>query len=254
MGSDGYDDDDDEDDISSGLRIVRLQSDEGGVGRARRKRTGGGADDDDDVSSQLEDESMSVSTRDLRSQRLSDTYPIRMGIVDQSNGLFTRLYRRVLANYLLQPMIHLLFPRVLQNKAAVQLLGFRTTTQVKLLCPWTCADGHICQYYEGHTGPHKCVFNHAEGAPIRKCPHVCDCRHCEGRCIYPPGHSGIHKCHFRHYPRDVPGSRAEQEAFRDDKAIGDYIEELAYSTPEDIKFSHIPETLDPRDESWTEGS
>ena len=82
--------------------------------------------------------------------------------------------------------------------------------------------------------------------------HVCDARHCDGRCALAPGHSGTHKCHFRHYPRDIPANRAEQEAFRDDKAIGDYIDELAYSTAEDIKYSHIPEPLDESDESWTE--
>jgi hypothetical protein len=194
-----------------------------------------------------------AAIRDIRSQRLSDTYPIRMAITDQSNNFLVRLYRRIIAHYFLRPLIHLLFPRVLNNQTLVQLLlGFRSTTQVKLLCAWTCDEGHICQYPEHHSGRHKCVFGHVEGVPILKCGHICDCRHCEGRCVYPPGHSGIHKCYFRHYPRDIPGTRAEQEAFRDDKAIGDYIDELAYSTSEDIKYSHVPETLDQKDENWTE--
>ncbi|KAL0479693.1 hypothetical protein AKO1_007526 [Acrasis kona] len=190
------------------------------------------------------------SELDIRSQRFSDTYPVRANVYDQTNTLPVRLYRRFVSQYVLQPIIHLLFPRVLNNLAFVKIFGFRQTTQVKLLCPWTCEDGHVCQYYEGHTGRHKCVFNHPEGESILKCPHICDCRDCEADCVYKPGHGGIHKCHFRHIARDIPGSKAELAAFKDDKSIGDYINELAYNTQEDTKFSHIPETLDPKDEDW----
>ena len=42
-------------------------------------------------------------------------------------------------------------------------------------------------------------------------------------------------------------------AFFDDKAIGDYIDELAYITAEDMKFSQIPTTLrEEEDERWLE--
>lgn len=187
---------------------------------------------------------------DIRSQRLSDTHPVRAAIYDNTNPLPVRWYRRFASQYILQPIIHILFPRVLNNQRMVRVFGFTPTTQVKLLCPWTCEEGHICENYEGHTGKHKCVFGHVEDQPILKCGHVCDCKGCEAECVYKPGHRGIHKCYFRHLPRDIPSNRTEQEAFRDDKAIGDYIDELAYISPEEMKFSHIPECLDPKDEEW----
>jgi hypothetical protein len=127
-----------------------------------------------------------------------------------------------------------------------------------------CDEGHVCQYYEGHTGLHKCVFDHTEGELILKCGHICDCKSCEAECVKQPGHGGIHKCHFRHPPRDIPGNRSEQEyailqhfltscrAFRYDKSIGDYVDELAYISPEDMKYSHIPQCQDPKDENWVE--
>lgn len=190
---------------------------------------------------------------DIRSQRLADTYPIRQSIYDRTNSWPTRIYRRLVARYLLGPLIGFLFPRVLNNHPLVQyLLQFVTTTQVQLLCEWTCDEGHICRHYEGHTGRHECVFGHVEGRPIRKCDHVCDCRQCDAQCAFEAGHGGIHKCHFRHYWSDIPATRAEQEAFRDDKYIGDYVDELIYMSPEEMKFSAIPPAADERDETWVD--
>ena len=41
-------------------------------------------------------------------------------------------------------------------------------------------------------------------------------------------------------------------AFRDDKAVGDYIDELAYISAEEMKYAHIPETRHPaEEENWT---
>jgi len=42
-------------------------------------------------------------------------------------------------------------------------------------------------------------------------------------------------------------------AFADDKAIGSYIDSLVYATPEQMKFSIIPEAQDVQDERWMEG-
>lgn len=184
---------------------------------------------------------------DIRSQRVSDIYPIRQRIFDRTNNLALRLYRKSVAAYLLEPIISLLFPRVLNNAGLISYF-FHQTTQVKLLCEWTCAEGHICSLDEGHRGKHVCVFGHAQDAPILKCPHLCDCRSCDAECVFPVGHSGIHKCYFKHSWSDIPSSRAQQRAFRDDKAIGEYIDELAYCSTEEMKFSHIPECLDPEDE------
>jgi hypothetical protein len=69
---------------------------------------------------------------DIRSQRLSDTYPIRANIYDRTNNFFVRQYRHFTANYIMQPIIHLLFPRVLNNQAIARLLLFSRTTQVKV--------------------------------------------------------------------------------------------------------------------------
>jgi hypothetical protein len=41
-------------------------------------------------------------------------------------------------------------------------------------------------------------------------------------------------------------------AFRNDKSIGDYIDELAYILPEEMKYSHIPQCSDEKDENWFE--
>ena len=200
-----------------------------------------------------ENKSSSPLEIDIRSQRLSDTYPIRQTISDRTNSLTTRIYGRLVSKYLLGPLIQTLFPRVLHNNPLVQyLLQFVTTTQVQLLCEWTCPEGHICRQYEGHSGDHVCVFGHVEGRAIRTCRHVCDCRHCDAQCSFEAGHGGIHKCHFRHHWTDIPATRADQEAFRDDKNIGDYVDELIYMSQEEMKFTAIPPAADPRDESWTE--
>jgi hypothetical protein len=234
----------DDNDSHSGLALVQIETQQ----PKQRKRTTTTAVDEEE-----EDDfaTPSLFVHDIRSQRLSDTYPIRQLISDQSNGIFSSIYQMLAAFFVFQPFIHFLVPGVFNIYSFVPLLGFQKTTQVKLLCEWTCPDGHICQYTEEHTGPHKCVFNHVEGVPILKCKHICDARQCDGRCVLSPGHSGTHKCHFRHYASDIPANRAEQEAFRDDKAIGDYIDELAYSSQEEIKYSHIPESLDTKDENWT---
>ncbi len=185
----------------------------------------------------------------LRSQRISDTYPIHQYIVDRNSSFLSRFSKQFLANYVLQPLVNVLFPQVLHNNPVLQyLLFFRPTTQVKLLCSWTCDEGHICQHTEGHTGKHICVFGHVEGKPINKCPHICDCRNCDAECSFEQGHSGIHKCRFKHYWSDIPGNKRELEQFRDDKAIGDYIDELVYASNEELKFASIPETLDKSDE------
>jgi hypothetical protein len=39
-------------------------------------------------------------------------------------------------------------------------------------------------------------------------------------------------------------------SFRDDKSIGDYIDELVYVSPEEMKFSHIPQMI--KYEKWFE--
>lgn len=88
---------------------------------------------------------------------------------------------------------------------------FSQTTQVKLLCPETCDEGHICRFIEGHSGKHVCVFGHTIGEPVIKCGHICDCRGCNAECTLRPGHYGIHKCYFRHYPSDIPSNRVQQE-------------------------------------------
>lgn len=187
---------------------------------------------------------------DIRSQRLSDTYPVRILIKEKSGNIFSNLYSRFVALYVLRPLISILFPRVLNNSYLAGLLGFRRSTLVTLLCPWTCEDGHICSQKEEHTGKHVCIFGHVEGKPILKCGSVCDCRNCDADCVYGPNHSGIHKCNFRHYISDIPSTRRQQESFRDDKAIGDYIDELVYVSPEEMKFSHIPQAL--KYEKWFE--
>eukprot|EP01080_Neovahlkampfia_damariscottae_P006123 gene6123-10132_t len=189
---------------------------------------------------------------DIRSQRLSDTYPIRQRIQDKSFGFLSKLYAKFLAYYILNPMINILFPRILNNSRILSLFGFRPSTQVKLLCEWTCADGHICTYKEGHKGKHLCIFGHAENKKILKCKSICDCRGCEADCVFEPGHSGIHKCYFRHYPSDIPSTMIQKESFQNEKSIGDYIDELAYITPEDMKFSHIPKCVKEKDENWFE--
>jgi hypothetical protein len=45
---------------------------------------------------------------------------------------------------------------------------------------------------------------------------------------------------------------ASRSAFQDDKAIGDYVTALAFSTGDDLRFADIPETASRRDEDWTE--
>lgn len=70
---------------------------------------------------------------DIRSQRLSDTFPVRAKLYDRTNTLPNRLYRRFISQYILQPIIYILFPRVLNNQAIVRLLSFRPTTQVKVI-------------------------------------------------------------------------------------------------------------------------
>jgi hypothetical protein len=73
---------------------------------------------------------------DIRSQRLSDTYPIRQRIQDKSFGIFSRLYSKFLAYYILNPFINFLFPRILNNSRILSIFGFQPSTQVKLLCEW----------------------------------------------------------------------------------------------------------------------
>jgi hypothetical protein len=41
-------------------------------------------------------------------------------------------------------------------------------------------------------------------------------------------------------------------SFQNEKSIGDYVDELAYITQEDMKFSHIPKCSDEKDENWFE--
>jgi len=190
---------------------------------------------------------------EIRSQRLSDTYPIRLQIAEHTDGYLSRLYKKFIAFYILKPLITFIFPMVLNNSNLVSLFGIQPSSKATLLCPMMCDDGHICQYYENHSGKHICVFGHKIGKPIQKCHGICDCRSCDSDCAYPPGHSGIHKCNFRHYWNDIPSSKVQLLSFRNDKSIGDYVDELAYSTPEDMKFSNIPETLKKPQETWFEG-
>lgn len=152
-----------------------------------------------------------MSELDIRSQRLSDTYPVRIVIKDKSTNFLSRLYYKFVAFYVLRPFINLLFPRVLNNTYLASILGFSRSTVVQLLCPETCEEGHICQYYEGHKGKHVCLFGHTVGEPILKCGNICDCRNCDAECVYAPNHSGIHKCNFRHYLSDIPSSKKQQE-------------------------------------------
>ncbi|KAG2387669.1 hypothetical protein C9374_001263 [Naegleria lovaniensis] len=189
----------------------------------------------------------------LRSQRLSDTYPLRSQLAVQTKPAMTRIYQSIISNLFIDPIVTFLFPRVLDNRLQnlpIINLFFKPTTQVQLLCAWTCEEGHICKHTHGHTGKHECIFGHVEGEPIAKCGKICDCRFCEAPCVLKPNHSGTHACHFRHALRDIPTNRREQEAFRDEKAIGGYMSELAFISGEDMKYSHIPTTLNDEDEHW----
>ncbi|KAL9644118.1 hypothetical protein ABK040_005583 [Willaertia magna] len=199
----------------------------------------------------------------VRSQRLSDTYPIRIELTKKSKNSLTNTYQSFLSSFLIQPFIHFLFPRVLNNKIS---FFFVPTTTIKLLCTWTCPYGHICKYDEGHEGPHECIFGHKEleynkkkNTTINKdyesdiCGHLCDCRYCESPCSLSKGHSGTHKCYFKHSLRDIPINRKQQELFRDEKAISDYTSELAFIQHEDeLKYSSIPMNRNEKDENWTE--
>ena len=109
-------------------------------------------------------------------------------------------------------MINILFPRILNNSRILSFF-FRPSTQVKLLCEWTCSEGHICKYKENHKGKHICIFGHLENKNIQKCNSICDCKGCEADCVFEPGHSGIHKCYFRHYPSDIPSTMTQKERY-----------------------------------------
>lgn len=184
----------------------------------------------------------------VRSQRLSDAYPVRQRIFEPRLAIH-RGYSHY-SSKLVDVLVNFLFPRVLHHSG---ILGafFSRTTAVRLLCPHTCADGHICTFYEGHRGDHLCSFGHRNRDAIPHCGHGCDCRGCEADCAFGPGHLGPHKCTFNHSWSDIPGSRNDIIRFRLDKAIGDYVDELAYASPEEIRYAHIPETLSPDDEQWT---
>ena len=206
------------------------------------------------VSSSSESTALALSS--LRSQRLSDTYPLRMQLVTQTKPTITRVYQSIISNLIIDPLLSFFFPRILNNQIQENVPGlnllFRPTTQVQLLCSWTCDEGHVCRHQQGHSQRHECIFGHKEGDPIVKCGHLCDCRFCEAPCSLKPGHSGTHQCYFRHALRDIPTNRKEQETFRDEKAIGGYMSELAFISNEDMKYSHIPTTLNEEDEKWWE--
>ncbi|EFC44314.1 predicted protein [Naegleria gruberi] len=205
---------------------------------------------DDDSNDNLSNNNLISS---LRSQRLSDTYSLRTQLVQQTKPTITRVYQTVISNLFIDPLVAFLFPRLRDNQLQnipIMNFFFRPTTQVQLLCSWVCEDGHICKLPLGHPHKHECIFGHVEGEPILKCGHLCDCRFCEAPCVLKPGHSGTHACHFNHPLRDIPTNRREQESFRDEKAIGGYMSELAFISSEDMKYSHIPTTLNDEDENW----
>ena len=194
----------------------------------------------------------------IRSQRLSDTYPKRIEVLKSQSNIGSRIFnqfititilRLVFYNLQKRPLINFIFPLILNNSYIISWLGFRKTTMVKLLCPWTCDEGHICQFNENHKGKHVCLFGHQEGQKIEKCKHICDCRYCESDCCFPPNHRGIHKCYFRHSFSDIPSSKKQRDLFSSEKSIGDYIDELVYSSTEEMKYSHIPESSE-KDKNW----
>jgi hypothetical protein len=190
-----------------------------------------------------------------RSQRLSDTYSLRSHLSTQTKPTITRVYQTIISNLIIDPLVTFLFPRIRDNQIqGIPLFNFlfRPTTQVQLLCSWTCEEGHVCRHPQGHSHEikHECIFGHVEGEKIVNCGHLCDCRYCEAPCAFKPNHSGTHQCHFRHALRDIPSNRKEQETFRDEKAIGGYMSELTFISGEDMKYSHIPTTLNDEDENW----
>jgi hypothetical protein len=87
----------------------------------------------DTVNEQPVAEPRTISSEiDIRSQRISDTHPIRATIYDRTNNFFVRQYRYIAANYVLQPVIQFLFPRVLNNQSWLGFF-FLPTTQVKVI-------------------------------------------------------------------------------------------------------------------------
>lgn len=184
----------------------------------------------------------------IRSQRLSDTYAVRQQLLG-STGFLSRLWERA-ASSLVRRLVDYVFPLVIRGTAQPAFL-FQPSTAVRLLCDHRCADGHICCQVSGHGGSHVCAFGHVNSAPIPKCPHMCDCARCEADCALPPGHGGPHQCHFRHPFSEVPGSAHELASFQLEKGIGDYVDELAHASEEEIRFAHVPEAADfQRDETW----
>nr|QRZ58762.1 Gsp-co-occurring protein 12 [Malawimonas jakobiformis] len=195
-----------------------------------------------------EDVGLSALVQAVRSQTLSDTYPVRQRILDR-NPIFVRLYR-LLTSRILGAIINSLYAQVLDHTGFGRL--FVRSPKVKLLCDHQCSLGHNCRYEDGHRGQHVCVFGHVGDLPVRQCNAVCDARGCDGECYMRPGHAGPHKCYFRHYLADIPTTNRDANAFQDDKAIGDYVTALAYSTAEDMRFAHIPEHADADDAAWME--
>ncbi|KAF0853021.1 Type II secretion system (T2SS)-associated protein Gcp12 [Andalucia godoyi] len=219
--------------MENALAVSRRDANEGG---SRNGESNGNGD--------------ALSELGVRSQRLSDAYVVRQQVF-QPASLLSRAFQKATSS-LIGVVVEYLFPRVLENSGVIGQLFFVKSTSVRLLCGVPCADGHPCALHEGHSGSHKCVFGHWNQDPVPHCSYTCDCRNCDAACSLHPGHRGPHHCHFNHNWSDIPGSTGELQAFRTDKSIGDYIDELAYASPDEIRYAYVPPVLDDKDERWTE--
>ena len=65
----------------------------------------------------------------LRSQRLSDTYPVRLDLLTRNENILFKLYYRT-SSQLIALLAKLLFPKVLQNMGIISLLFKKSSQQI----------------------------------------------------------------------------------------------------------------------------